>query len=100
MDDMDSLTPTIQARRAAEDRVARLAEERRDLDNRVAANTQAIVAAMPEALDAGMTFDQLAELIGVSRQTLYRWPRDRRNAAAWRNGRPGLAQTSSSAPSH
>jgi transposase-like protein len=34
---------------------------------------QNIVDVVPEALQAGIPFDGIAKLIGVPRQTLYRW---------------------------
>jgi hypothetical protein len=70
---MTELPPDMQARRDIEDRAIRLGDERRDLDNRVAENTQGIIDLIPEAADAGITFDNLARMVGVSRQTLHRW---------------------------
>jgi DNA invertase Pin-like site-specific DNA recombinase len=70
---MNNLPNTIQARRAIEDRAAQLAEQRRKIDSQVAENTQAIIDLIPEAAKVGIPLDQLAEVIGVSRQTLYRW---------------------------
>jgi hypothetical protein len=34
---------------------------------------QIAVELIPEAVDAGIPFDTFAKLVGVSRQTLYRW---------------------------
>lgn len=70
---MDDIQSNIQARRAVEDRALQLADERRGLDSQITANTQAIIGLIPEAAKAGIPFEQLAGLIGVSRQTLYRW---------------------------
>jgi hypothetical protein len=70
---MDHTPSNIQARRAVEDRAIQLGGERRDLDNRVAANTQAIIDLLPNAVDAGVPFDHVATLVGITRQTLYRW---------------------------
>jgi DNA-binding transcriptional regulator YiaG len=70
---MTDLPPDIQVRREIEDRAAQLGAERRDLDGRVEANTQAVVDLLRDAEGTGVSFDQLAQLIGVSRQTLYHW---------------------------
>jgi DNA invertase Pin-like site-specific DNA recombinase len=47
--------------------------ERAKLDDELAANTQWIIDLMPDAIEAGIPFDTYAKLVGVSRQTLYRW---------------------------
>ena len=77
----------LHARREIEDRIIKLGERRRQLQGKVDKNTQNIVDVLPEALRAGIPFDGVAKLIGVPRQTLYRW----RAATAYvRNGgRPG-----------
>ena len=56
-----------------EDRAARLGAERRELDGRIEANTRAVVELLKDAEGTGVSYDQLAQLIGVSRQTLYHW---------------------------
>jgi DNA invertase Pin-like site-specific DNA recombinase len=43
------------------------------LESELAANIEAIVAAIPKAIEASISFDAIAKLVGVSRQTLYRW---------------------------
>jgi transcriptional regulator GlxA family with amidase domain len=70
---MTNIPTDIQARREVEDRAIKLGEERLDLENREAANIEAVIDLIPEATDAGIPFDHLAKLVGVSRQTLYRW---------------------------
>jgi hypothetical protein len=70
---MIDLPPDMQARRTVEDRAVQLGAERRDLDNKLAANTQAIIDLIPDAASAGVPFDHLSTLVGVSRQTLHRW---------------------------
>jgi DNA invertase Pin-like site-specific DNA recombinase len=70
---VDHIPSNIQARRAVEDRAIRLGEQRLDLNNRVAANTQAIIDLLANAADAGVPFDHVATLVGITRQTLYRW---------------------------
>lgn len=63
----------LQARRAVEDDLVRLGAERDRLENELAVNIEAIVAAIPAAIEASIPFDGIAKLVGVSRQTLYRW---------------------------
>jgi hypothetical protein len=70
---MTDLPPNMQARRAIEDRAVQLGNERHDLDNGLAANTQAIIDLLRDADGAGVPLDHLAKLVGVSRQTLHRW---------------------------
>jgi hypothetical protein len=48
-------------------------EERAKLDDQFAVNTQWIMDLMPKAHEAGIPLDTFAKLVGVSRQTLYRW---------------------------
>ncbi len=80
-DDVERLLSETQARRAVEDEAIRLGAERADLDNKLADNTEATIDLMHEALAVGIGFDQLARMVGVSRQTLHRW----RNVEAKRN---------------
>jgi hypothetical protein len=70
---MDYIPSRIQAKREVEDDAIKLGQERLDLDNRVAANTQAVIDLLPRAADAGVPFDHIASMVGVTRQTLYRW---------------------------
>ena len=56
-----------------EDRAIALGEERGQLEDRLAANTTAIVELLRDWQGSGLPFDRLASLVGVSRQTLYRW---------------------------
>jgi hypothetical protein len=64
---MNDLPQNLQARRAVEDKLARLGAERARLEAEEGKNLQAIIDAIP--------FDGIARLIGKSRQTLYRWQR-------------------------
>jgi transposase-like protein len=67
-------TPSdIQVRRSIEDQIVKLGSERNRLESELGANIEAIVAAIPKAIEAGIPFDGIAKLVGVSRQTLYRW---------------------------
>jgi len=81
---MNDLPQNLQARRAVEDKLARLGAERARLEAEEGKNLQAIIDAIPEAAQAGIPFDGIARLIGKSRQTLYRW---QRSAEILRNAR-------------
>jgi hypothetical protein len=70
---MDYIPSRLQAKREVEDEAIRLGEERRDLDERTTNNTQAVIDLLPRAADAGVPFDHVATMVGVTRQTLYRW---------------------------
>jgi hypothetical protein len=70
---MTDLPPDLQARRAVEDELARLGSERNRLESEAGTNLETIVAAIPRATEVGIPFDGIAHLVGVSRQTLYRW---------------------------
>lgn len=68
-----NLHADMQARRAIEDRAIALGNERRALDSNLAVNTQAIIDLLRDAQGAGIPYEHLAEMVGVSRQTLHRW---------------------------
>ena len=68
-----SIPPDLQARRSIEDRAAQLGAKRRELEAERGANNQAIIQLLRDAEGAGVTYDYLAHLTGVSRQTLHRW---------------------------
>jgi len=70
---MNDMPPEIEARRTIENAVAKLGRERQDLDRRLSINAREIATVIPVASAAGITFEEIAQLIGVSRQTLYRW---------------------------
>jgi transcriptional regulator GlxA family with amidase domain len=70
---MTDLPPDFQARRDIEDRLVRLGKERRQIEQAVSDNIQAITDAMAEAIEAQVPIEHVASLVGVSRQTLYRW---------------------------
>jgi hypothetical protein len=70
---MTEIPPDLQIRRAVENELLRLGSERNRLESELAANIEAIVAAIPKAIEASIPFDGIAKLVGVSRQTLYRW---------------------------
>jgi Homeodomain-like domain len=73
MPNMNDLPPDIQARRAIEDRAATLGAQRRELNQRLEANTHAMIDLVREAGGSGIPFEQLAALLGVSRQTIFNW---------------------------
>jgi transposase-like protein len=70
---MPALPQNLQATRAVEDRLVALGMERSQLEAKLGENLEAIVDQIPAATDAGIPFDRIAHLVGVSRQTLYRW---------------------------
>jgi DNA invertase Pin-like site-specific DNA recombinase len=63
----------IQRTRDIEDRAIALGDERGRLEDTLAANTTAIVELLRDWQGSGIPFDRIASLVGVSRQTLYRW---------------------------
>lgn len=70
---MPDLPSDLQATRAVEDRLVQLGAERTKLEAKLGENLEAIVAEIPAATAVGIPFDRIAHLVGVSRQTLYRW---------------------------
>ena len=70
---MGDLPPDIQARRAIEDRAAVLGNTRVELNNGLIANTQDIIDLLRDAERVGLPYEDIATLVGVSRQTLWRW---------------------------
>jgi len=79
---MTDIAQDLQARRAVEDELVQLGSERSRLESELAANIGAIIAATPKAIEAGIPFDGIAKLVGVSRQTLYRWQEAARHLRA------------------
>lgn len=63
----------MKIRREIEDRALELGAKRREIDDQHVANTRAIIALIPHAGEAGVPLDDLASMVQVSRQTLYRW---------------------------
>ena len=70
---MSKLPSQIQARRAIEDRAAKLGHQRRTYEAGLARNTEEIIALLRDAEGSGVPNDQLAALLGVSRQSIYNW---------------------------
>jgi|GEM_PF-3635382 len=70
---MPDLSEDLKAQRAIEDRLIKLGTEREGLLAKTSDNIQAITDTIGVALDAGLTIERVAQLVRVSRQTLYRW---------------------------
>jgi DNA-binding transcriptional regulator YiaG len=70
---MNQTPPDIQARRSVEDRAVQLGSARNELAARTTQNTQAIIDLLREPTHTLISLDHLANLLGVSRQSLYRW---------------------------
>jgi hypothetical protein len=78
---MTDLPPNIRQRRALEDRAIILGAERRTLEAQQAGNLGAIVGLIHDA-DGLLPLEEIAKLVGVSRQTLYRWQDTARHGTA------------------
>ena len=70
---MPDLPEGVRSRRAIEDRLADLGAERSRILLEDGRNLEAIVDTIPDATAVGLSFEAIANLVGVSRQTLYRW---------------------------
>jgi hypothetical protein len=70
---MTNIPPDIQAKRAIEDRALTLGNERRGFEAGLAANSHLIMDLLRDAEGSGVPLDHIAQLVGVSRQTLHRW---------------------------
>jgi hypothetical protein len=70
---MNDLPEQIQTRRAIEDRAATLGAERRGFEAGLTANTHLIIDLLRDADGSGVPLEQLAQLLGVSRQSIYNW---------------------------
>jgi transcriptional regulator GlxA family with amidase domain len=76
---MDELSPQAQRLQRKQNRetlAIQAGEERARIEGELTENTQWIIDLMPKALEAGIPLDTYAKLVGVSRQTLYRWRED------------------------
>jgi hypothetical protein len=63
----------IDRRRDIEDRALKLRAERAELHEGLRENTAAITALLAEAVELGIAVEQFARLVGIRRQSLYRW---------------------------
>jgi hypothetical protein len=70
---MNPTVERLQRKQNYETLAAEAGEERAKLEDKLTVNTQWIIDLMPKAQEAGIPFDTFAKLVGVSRQTLYRW---------------------------
>jgi hypothetical protein len=70
---MNDLPPDIQARRVIEDRAAKLGVSRKSYEAAVNRNTAEIKVLLRDAEGSGVAYDQLAALLGVSRQSIFNW---------------------------
>jgi hypothetical protein len=73
---MPNLPSNIQARRAIEDRAAKLGVRRRSSETALKKNNEEIGALLRDAEGSGVPLEQLAALLGVSRQSLAKWRDD------------------------
>jgi hypothetical protein len=73
MDDLSPKAQLLQRRHSIETLAVEAGEERAKLDDKLVVNTQWIIDLMPQAMEAGIPLDTFAKLVGISRQTLYRW---------------------------
>jgi hypothetical protein len=67
------LPADVKARRDVEDKAIRMGRKRGRLEAQLEQSIPETVALMDEADRAGISIDHLAELVRVSRPTLYRW---------------------------
>lgn len=70
---MNPLPQDIQARRAIEDRAAKLGVRRRGYETGLRRNYEEISDLLRDAEGSGVSLEQLAALLGVSRQSLSKW---------------------------
>ncbi len=70
---MDDQTRKLRERQNCEAEAADLGAERSGVEEVLLQNSEAIAELMPKALAVGIPLDTFAQLVRVSRQTLYRW---------------------------
>jgi hypothetical protein len=70
---MTEIPPDLQARRAVEDEAIRLGRQRHEALAQTAANTCSIIELLRKPEHALIPLDHLAQLLGVSRPSIYRW---------------------------
>jgi hypothetical protein len=70
---MTVIPPGIEVKRGIEDRAIALGVRRQELAAEMTANTQGIIDLLRDAEGAGIPYEHLSQLLGVSRQTLFRW---------------------------
>jgi DNA-binding XRE family transcriptional regulator len=72
-DDLSPAARRLRKKQAIERWAVELGEERTQLEEDLLINRQSIMDREREALDVGIPVDAFARLVGISRQTLYRW---------------------------
>jgi DNA invertase Pin-like site-specific DNA recombinase len=72
-DDLSPKAAWLHKRQGVERLLVKDGEQRIKLESELIANQQSIVDRLKEAHEVGIPFDGAAKLVGVSRQTLYRW---------------------------
>jgi DNA invertase Pin-like site-specific DNA recombinase len=90
---MTDIPPNIQRRRELEDRAITLGAERLDLERKRDGNLGAIVGLLHDA-EGILPLEEIAKLVGVSRQTLYRWQDTARDSSGFRpiDGTPDVGK--------
>jgi DNA invertase Pin-like site-specific DNA recombinase len=63
----------LQRRLRAEEAARELGEKHAAAKDELASVIQSVTEILPQALEAGVPLDTYSKLVGVSRQTLYRW---------------------------
>lgn len=76
MTDQPRAAEKLRRKHAIELAAAEAGEKRARAQDDLLSNTQTIVELMPQAVAADIPLDTFAKLVGVSRQTLYRWRDD------------------------
>jgi hypothetical protein len=70
---MTEIPPDMRVRRALEDEALRIGRERAELADRTRENTWEIIELLRRPEHALIPLDHLAQLLGVSRPSIYRW---------------------------
>lgn len=70
---MEPNRPELTQRRDVEDRALKLGAERAQKHGELRENTAAITSLLDDAVALGIAVEQFARLVGVRRQSLYRW---------------------------
>ncbi len=73
MNDPSPTAERLHKRQGIERLIVEEGERRARLEDELLVNQQSIMDRLKEALAVGIPFDTVAKLVGVSRQTLYRW---------------------------
>jgi hypothetical protein len=90
---MNPIPAELQARREIEDRAAQLGEDRSQIQAQLTENTWAMMELLRTRQHTLIPLDHLANLLGVSRQSLYRWREIARNIPPDRTVADWLTET-------